>query len=65
MTDQELKDLVAQLAISQAETGRALRESGEETDRRMRETDRQIKELGKQIGGLGDKCSFQEPVPKT
>jgi len=51
MTDQELKDLVAQLAISQAETGRllqetdrALRESGEEADRRIRETDRQLQE---------------------
>ncbi len=41
MTDEELKQLVASLAIAQKETDRQLR--------------RQLKELGKQIGGLGEK----------
>jgi hypothetical protein len=61
MTDQELKELVASLAVSQKETDRQLKE----TDRQLKETDRQlkrqVKELGKQIGGQGDKfCSFTE-----
>ncbi len=69
MTDEELKALVASLAIAQKETDRQLRAtdsqiaelraSQQETDRQMKETDRQLrkqlKELGKQIGGLGDK----------
>ena len=41
MTDQELKDLVASLAVSQKETDRQLRE----TDRQLRETDKQLAEL--------------------
>jgi len=54
MTDQELKDLVASLAVSQRETERLMRESQREADRRLRE-------LGKQIGGLGEKFgSFTE-----
>ncbi|MEY3220337.1 MAG: hypothetical protein RIT27_1694 [Pseudomonadota bacterium] len=54
MTDQELKDLVASLAVSQKETDRQLKE----TDRQLT---KQIKELGKQIGGLGNKFgSFTE-----
>lgn len=44
MTNLELKEFVASLAVRQAET-----------DRLIRETDRNIKELGKQIGGLGEK----------
>ena len=55
MTDEELKDLVASLAVAQRETDRQLKE----TDRQLKETDRQLrkqlKELGKQIGGLGEK----------
>jgi len=55
MTDEELKELVAKLALSQQETDRQLKE----TDRHLKETDRQLrrqlKELGRQIGGLGDK----------
>ncbi|MGH8557563.1 MAG: DUF3782 domain-containing protein [Methylococcales bacterium] len=55
MTDDELKELVASLAVSQKETDRQLKE----TDRQLKETDRQLrrqlKELGKQIGGLGEK----------
>ncbi|MEI7869156.1 MAG: DUF3782 domain-containing protein [Candidatus Methylumidiphilus sp.] len=50
MTDEELKKLVASLAVSQQETAR-----------QMQETDKQLKELGKQIGGLGEKFgSFTE-----
>ena len=44
MTDDELKELVASLAIAQ-----------KETDRQLQETDKQLRELGKQIGGLGEK----------
>ncbi len=64
MIDQELRDLVATLAVRQSE----LTESQRETDRQMRETDRQMREagrylqeVGKQIGGLGEKFgSFTE-----
>ena len=48
MTDEELKELVASLAVAQRETDRQLKE----TDRQLR---KQLKELGKQIGGLGEK----------
>lgn len=51
MTDEELKQLVASLAVSQKETDKQLKE----TDRHLKETDKQLKELGKQIGGLGKK----------
>lgn len=68
MTDEELKELVASLAVSQKETDRQLRQTDrqlKETDRQLKETDlqltQQIKELGKQIGGLGRKFgSFTE-----
>lgn len=57
MTDAELKELVASLAIAQRETAQQMKE----TDRRMKDTERLIKELGKQIGGLGEKFgSFTE-----
>ncbi len=50
MTDAELKELVASLAIAQRETAE-----------QMKRTDRRLKELGKQIGGLGEKFgSFTE-----
>ncbi|MCI0654191.1 MAG: DUF3782 domain-containing protein [Methylococcaceae bacterium] len=62
MTDDELKEIVASLAVSQKETDRQLKETDrhlKETDRQLKETGRQLgrqlKELGKQIGGLGDK----------
>jgi hypothetical protein len=48
MTDQELKDLVASLALD-TERMKA------EADKRAAETDRIIRELGKQIGGLNNK----------
>lgn len=68
MTDQELRDLVASLAVSQKETDLQIKETGnqlKETDRQLKETDRQLrkqmKELGIQIGGLGNKFgSFTE-----
>lgn len=64
MTDQELRELVADLARSQRETDRQLKETDrqlKETDRHLKETDRQIREVGKQIGGLGEKFgSFTE-----
>ncbi|MGH9769308.1 MAG: DUF3782 domain-containing protein [Blastocatellia bacterium] len=57
MTDQELRDLVASIAKSQAETARQM----VETDRKMAETDRQIKQVNKQLGKLGNKFgSFAE-----
>jgi hypothetical protein len=62
MTDEELKELVASLAVAQKETDRQLKETDrqlKETDRQLKETDRQLRkqlrELGKQIGGLGEK----------
>jgi hypothetical protein len=46
----ELKQLVADLLVSQ-----------QETDKQLKQTDRQLKELGKQIGGIGEKFgSFTE-----
>ena len=57
MTDEELKTLVASLAIAQQETAQQIKE----TDKQQKETDKQLKELGKQIGGLGEKFgSFTE-----
>lgn len=57
MNDEELKQLVASLAIDQKELVARMKE----TDERMHSTDKQIKELGKQIGGLGEKLgSFTE-----
>lgn len=69
MTDDELKQLVASLAIAQRETAKQfqetdrrfqetdqqLKELGRQADKRTKETDKQLKELGKQIGGLGKK----------
>ncbi len=58
MTDQELKDLVASLAVSQAKTDRQL----QQTDRQLQQTDRLVQELARQakrtqreIGGLANK----------
>jgi len=61
MTDDELKELVASLAIAQRETDRQLKESKLDVDRQFKKTDRQLKELGAQIGGIGNKFgSFTE-----
>jgi len=61
MTDQELKDLVASLAVENKETSLQMKE----TDRRMQEndriltekfaeTDRMIKELSRRMGGIDE-----------
>jgi hypothetical protein len=69
MTDQELRDLVASLAVRHAEldevvkqTDLQIRETSQslkETERILkegnRETDRQLLELKRQLGGLGEK----------
>jgi len=75
MTDNELRELVASIAIAQKATDKQIKATGrqlQETDKQLKETDiqlkdtdkrvsRQIKELGKQIGGLGQKFgSFTE-----
>lgn len=57
MTDQEMKDLVAKIIQTQAETAEQMKK----TDRRMAETDRQIKQVNKQLGELDNKFgSFAE-----
>jgi hypothetical protein len=64
ITDQELKELVASLAIGHQHLLRDMKETDrrmQETDRRMQATDRQISRLEQQIGGLGSKFgSFTE-----
>ena len=65
MTDDELKKLVADLAICQKETNqqikelftsrKEMRQESKEFTASQQENDRMIKELGKQIGGLGNK----------
>ena len=58
MSDQELKELVASIAVAQKETASAQKElntAQKELNAAQKETDRQLKELGKQIGGLGNK----------
>ncbi|GBU24094.1 hypothetical protein R83H12_00720 [Fibrobacteria bacterium R8-3-H12] len=61
MTDQELKDLVASLAVQGMETDRRM----QETDRKMQETDRLFKELDKKldklcgkVGGIDDNQGY-------
>lgn len=61
MTDNELRDLVASLAISQKETDKQIKETDEQLKETNKQTNKQLKELGKQIGGLGRKFgSFTE-----
>lgn len=68
MTDEELKQLVANLAvfhsnfaIEQQKTESLIRELRDSQKDSQKATDKQIKELGKQIGGLGEKFgSFTE-----
>jgi hypothetical protein len=62
VTDQELKEMIADLVRSQAETDRQLKESAAEADRRQKEadrrqkqTDRQISRVDKQVGEIGNK----------
>jgi hypothetical protein len=57
VTDQELRDLVASLAVKQA----GLTDLAELTQREQQETARQLREVGRQLGGLGEKFgSFTE-----
>lgn len=68
MTDQELKELVASLAIdtkelrqAQIENERIIAEERRKTEEERRKTEQMLRELGKQIGGLGNKFgSFTE-----
>jgi hypothetical protein len=56
MTDQELKDLVANIAKSQAQTDRQMAQTDHQmaqTDRRMAETDRIVAENARQIAENG------------
>jgi len=53
MTDQELKDLVASLAIESSKTDKMMKE----TDKRMKETDKMIKETNKMMQETDEKLS--------
>ena len=50
MTDQELKELVASLAVSQAKTDEQFRK----TDEQFRKTDTRIEKLSKLLGNIGN-----------
>ena len=61
MTDEELKSLVANLAVEGRETDRRLKETDrivKETAKQMRETDRKIDKLSKQIGGIDNNIGY-------
>jgi hypothetical protein len=68
MTDQELRDLVASLAVDakelrqiQREHETMLMEERRKTEEERRKTEQMLRELGKQIGGLANKFgSFTE-----
>jgi len=61
MTDTELKELVASLAIAQAETSNQFKETKVLLDKIAKENKKENKELRQQIGGLGNKFgSFTE-----
>jgi hypothetical protein len=63
MTDQELKDLVASLAIQSAKTDAQMAKTDQEikdliaqsakTDAQMEKTDKKLKEIGRQLGDIG------------
>ena len=56
MTDDELKTLVASLAVSQKETDKQFKETNKqfkETDKQMKETDRKLDKVAKMLGGIG------------
>jgi len=62
MTDDELKALVASLAVSQQKTDEQMRHTDEQmkrTDEQMKQTDEQMKSTGKEIQELKD---FQKEV---
>ena len=54
MTDQELKDMVASLIISQNQTDKQMKQ----TDKRIEKTHKEISELGKSIKKLGRKLDW-------
>jgi hypothetical protein len=61
MTDQELKDFIAQLAHSIDELQKDVAREQKETARQMKETDRRIDQTNRQLGELGNKFgSFTE-----
>ena len=55
----EIKAILRQVAIQQAETGKQIKQLSAETDQQIKqlsaETDKQIKQINKQIGELGNK----------
>jgi hypothetical protein len=52
MTDQELKDLVAGLAVQSAELAKTHAQSYAETQAAFKETDRFLKEIGQRMGSM-------------
>jgi hypothetical protein len=54
MTDEELKDLVASLAVQSKETDRLISKMGEESRRELKEIDRIVQENAKQLGTMSD-----------
>jgi len=57
MTDQELKDLVASLAVAQAETEKQIKETSEqlkETDKQLKETDRKLNKIASMVGSISN-----------
>ena len=52
MTDQELKDLVASLAIESAKTSEQMKETDRYLTKRFEETDRKLKSIGIQLGNM-------------
>lgn len=55
MTDQELKDLVASIAVAQKETSLQIERHIERHAKSQKETDRQIQQVNKQLGEIGNK----------
>jgi len=62
MTDNELKELVASIAIGQKETDKQIKLTNkqlEETDKQLKETDKQLKETDKQLKETDKQLSKQ------
>ncbi len=55
MTDDELKELVAGLAVTQDRVSRLIEDLAKEGAERQAETDRQLRTLRKEVGGLANK----------
>src|SRR5256712_12322594 len=58
MTDQELKEMLADLIASQKETDRILKESAVRTDREIRQVNKQLGELGNKFGSFTEGMAF-------